>query len=443
MPPRKKINKSTVLADPSTDTATIIPSLNSGKRRKRIVKKIDPKDLPTQKQIEEKLITSKIGLLIRQPFFGSMALHLELVRADDIETAATDGRKFYYNLEFIAGLSVKETEFLFGHEVLHNVFEHHIRKHFPDGKECFDFDKKEVNSRHHLAWNIACDYAINIILVDSKIGDRIESTLYDEKYRGMCAEQIYDELMKNSKKVSLEELSEMLLDEHMDGMEGKGKGLSEEEKKHIKNEIKQSLLSSHQAAAGNVPAGIDRLVNSLTKPKINWRNELRQDIQSFVKFDYSFYKPSRKGMSSGIVLPGMKKDEALDICIGMDCSGSITDDVIKKFLSEINGIMQEYDDYIIRIWSFDTKVYNDVTYRADEGLDITEYKPKGGGGTSFQCNWDYMKEHDINPKIFIMFTDMCPCDGWGDGTYCDNVIFVGYDSNGKIAPYGKTITIDD
>lgn len=438
----KKLTDGVIVNNDNT-VVTVLPEISTGnkKRKRKVKKKVDPKNLPSQQQIEEKLTTARIGLLIKQPFFGSMATRLKLVREDNIDTAATDGRNFFYNLEFIAGLSVKETEFLFGHEVLHNVFEHHLRKEFPNGVSTDD--KSNNNYRIHLAWNIACDYAINIILADSKIGEKIENTLYDEKYRGMCAEQIYDDLMKNCKQCTLEDLSEMLLDEHMDGLTDKGKGLSEDEKKQIKNEIKQSLLDSYQAAAGNVPSGVERLVNNLTKPKISWRDEIRQDIQSIKKYDYTFYRPARKGMSSGIVLPGMKKDEALDVCIGIDCSGSITDDVVKVFLTEIKGIMEEYDDYVIRIWSFDAKVYNDVTYRSDEGNDITEYKPKGGGGTLFECNWDYMKEHDITPKIFIMFTDMYPCGGWGDPDYCDNVIFVGYHSNGKIAPFGKTITIDD
>lgn len=437
----KKVKDSIVIQSDNT-VVTVLPEISTGnkKRKRKVKKKVDLNNLPSQQQIEEKLTTARIGLLIKQPFFGSMATRLKLVREDSMDTAATDGRNFFYNLEFIAGLSVKETEFLFGHEVLHNVFEHHLRKEFPNGASTDD--KSDKNYRNHLAWNIACDYAINIILVDSKIGDKIDNTLYDEKYRGMCAEQIYEDLMKNSKQCSLEDLSEMLLDEHMDGLDDKGKGLSEEEKKQIRNEIKQSLLDSYQAAAGNVPSGVDRLVNNLTSPKISWRNELRQDIQSVKKYDYTFYRPARKGMSSGIVLPGMKKDEALDVCIAIDCSGSITDDIVKVFLSEIKGIMDEYDDYTIRIWSFDAKVYNDVTYRSDEGSDITEYKPKGGGGTLFECNWDHMRNQDITPKIFIMFTDMYPCGGWGDPDYCENVIFVGYKSNGKTAPFGKTITID-
>lgn len=395
-----------------------------------------PKSLPDQKIIEEKLVTARISLLIKQPFFGSMATRLALVRDDNISTAATDGRNFFYNLEFISKLTAKETEFLFGHEVLHNVFEHHIRRHFPDGVSV-----NNKKSRHHLAWNVACDYVINNILIESNIGERIEDTLYDEKYKGLSSEEVYDLLMQNCTQLDLESLADKLLDEHMDKLDDKGKGLSDEEKENIKNEIRESIMASVQASAGNIPSGVNRFIKSLTEPKLNWRDILKQNIQSIIKSDYTFYRPSRKGMQHGVVLPGMKKDEALDVCVAIDTSGSIREEDLKVFLSEIQGIMSQYDEYCIRVWSFDTKVHNDVLYRSDEGSDITSYKPMGGGGTLFDCNWDYMKEHDINPKIFIMFTDMMPYGSWGDPSYCDEVIFVGYNSNNKIAPFGVTITM--
>jgi predicted metal-dependent peptidase len=397
------------------------------KKRKKNKKVIDPKNMPTQQQIEEKLITARIGLLIRQPFFGTMATHLTIIRDDEtVQTAATDGRNFYYNLEFIAGLTTKQTEFLFGHEVLHNVFEHHLRR--------------EV--RHPKLWNVACDYAVNEILVDSNIGEKIDNLLYDPKYKGKCAEEIFDDLFKNMDKLDIEALTDKLLDEHLEDLAEQGKGLSEAEKEKVRNEIKESLLDSVQAAAGKLPAGVSRLVNDLTQPKMNWKELLRQDIQSVIKTDFSFYRPNKKGQSSGYVLPGMIKEHALDICVAIDTSGSINDDDLRVFLSEIQGIMSQYTDYVIRVWSFDTEVHADETFRSDEGADITGYKAKGGGGTLFEANFKYMVDNDIQPKIFIMFTDMCPNNGWGDPLYCDNVIFVGYKSGGRQAPFGTTITMD-
>ncbi len=411
-------------------------------RKKKIDTSVsENKVLPSQEVIEDKLRAARIGLLLRQPFFGSMATHLTIVRDDTMNTAATDGRNFFYNLEFISSLSVKETEFLFGHEVLHNVFEHHLRKEFPDSvteiNEDGTFSKK---CRHHMLWNIACDYAVNDILIDSNIGSRISDTLHDEKYKGKCAEEIYEDLLKNADKLDIDALSDMLLDEHLGDLEKKGKKLSEAEKQQIRNEIKENLLSSANSA-GSVPKGVDRLIRDLTAPTLSWKELLKMDIQSQIKYDYTFYTPNKKGMQHGVVLPGMRRDEALDICVAIDTSGSIDEKTLNVFLSEIKGIMEQYDDYNIRIWSFDAEVHNEQIYRSDEGTDISEYVPAGGGGTLFESNWDHMKKYDISPKVFVMFTDMYPCGGWGDAEYCDHVIFVGYKSNNRIAPFGTTITM--
>jgi len=412
------------------------------RKKKTDLDKDENKPLPSQAVIEDKLRAARIGLLLKQPFFGSMATHLTIVRDDNMNTAATDGRNFFYNLEFISSLSVKETEFLFGHEVLHNVFEHHIRKEFPDSvteiNEDGTFSKK---CRHHTLWNIACDYAVNAILIESNIGSRINDTLFEEKYKGKCAEEIYDDLLKNADKIDVDSLADMLLDEHLDDLEKKGKKLSESEKQQIRNEIKESLLSSANSA-GNVPKGVDRLIKDLTAPTLSWKELLKMDIQSQIKYDYTFYTPNKKGMQNGVVLPGMRRDEALDICVAIDTSGSIDEKTLNVFLSEIKGIMEQYDDYNIRIWSFDAEVHNEQIFRSDEGTDITEYVPAGGGGTLFEANWDHMKKYDISPKVFVMFTDMYPSGGWGDPEYCDHVIFVGYKSNNRIAPFGTTITME-
>ena len=74
---------------------------------------------------------------------------------------------------------------------------------------------------------------------------------------------------------------------------------------------------------------------------------------------------------------------------------------------------------------------------SDNINNIEEYEPQGGGGTDFAANWTYMKEHDIQPKKFIMFTDGMPYSSWGDPDYCDT-LFVVHGSNDITAPFGIT-----
>jgi len=105
--------------------------------------------------------------------------------------------------------------------------------------------------------------------------------------------------------------------------------------------------------------------------------------------------------------------------------------------------MEEFKDYNIKIWCFDTAVYNEQSYSADGGEDLMDYEIKGGGGTDFMCNWEYMKENDIVPKKFIMFTDGYAWDSWGDPDYCESIFLIhsNHDQNLQ-APFGTTVHYD-
>ena len=257
-----------------------------------------------------------------------------------------------------------------------------------------------------------------------------------------------------------------LLDEHLDPEDGEGNAdgdageekdangnsvskkkpkYSKEEAQKIKDEIKEGMMSAAQAAgAGNTPGEVQRMIKELTQPKMNWREILRQQIQSTIKSDYTFMRPSRKGWHTGAVLPGMNFDQTIDIAVALDMSGSIGNSQAQEFLSEVKGIMDEYKDYKIKLWCFDTNVYNEQDFSADGGEDLLDYEIYGGGGTDFDANWTYMKEQDIQPKKFIMFTDGYPFGSWGDEEYCDTVFVIHshHDKNLE-APFGVTTHYED
>jgi predicted metal-dependent peptidase len=390
--------------------------------------------------ILDKLTTARVGLLLKAPFFGNMATRMQIIDASDwCPTAATNGRNFYYNRDFVSKLSTKKLEFLFGHEILHCVFDHFGR----------------VGSRDRKLSNIAQDYAVNQILVDERVGQKIDEVqiCYDSKYRGMAWEEIYDQLFEKAEKMSMEDLLKQLgdtLDEHINegapgDEEGQGKSgkptMSKEEAQAIRDEIKEAMIQSAAAAgAGNTPAGVQRLIKDLTEPKMNWRELIRMNIQSIIRNDYSFSRPNRKGLHSGAILPGMKNDETIDVAIAIDMSGSIGVEDATVFLSEVKGIMDQYQDYAIDIWCFDTEIYAHERITHDNGDDLLSYEPKGGGGTDFEANWEYMKSIALQPKKFIMFTDGYPCGGWGDEDYVDTLFVVKGSDN--VAPFGQTVIYD-
>ena len=410
-----------------------------------VPKELTPEELKVMsKEVLDKIVVARVGLLLRHPFFGNMATRLKIQSCDDwCPTAATDGRHLYYNTQFFNALSEKQIEFVIAHEILHCAFDHLTRR----------------EDRQPTLHNIACDYLVNNILVREGIGEKVTQIpiIQDFKYEGWSSEQVYDDLYENCEKINLADLGE-LLDEHIDweddgsdskqGAKGKGEGkgkgkapkYTKEELRKIKEEIKEGMMQAAQAAgAGNVPGEIDRMIKDLTEPKMNWREIIQQQIQSTIKNDYTFSRPSRKGWHVGAVLPGMNFEETIDIAIGFDMSGSIGNDQAKIFLSEVKGIMDQYKDFKIKCWCFDTKVYNEQDFSQDSGEELTDYKLMGGGGTEFMCNWEYMKENDIQPKKFIMFTDGYPWGQWGEEDYCDTVFVIhGYHDKNFEAPFGVT-----
>lgn len=398
----------------------------------------------SDKALIEKLTTARVGLLLKAPFFGNMATRMQLIEADDwCPTAATNGRNFFYNTEFVKKLSVKKLEFLFAHEILHCVFDHFGR----------------LGSRIPQLANIAQDYAVNQILVDERIGDKITEVniCYDSKYRGMAWEEIYDLLYDQAQKIPLEQLLKQLgdqLDEHIkEGDEGEGKdgdkdgegngkgrpGMTKEEAQAIKDEIKNAMIQAAAAAgAGKTPAGIMRMIKNLTEPKMDWRQLVQQEIQSIVRNDYSFSRPNRKAWHSGAILPGMKEATTIDVAIAIDMSGSIGYEDASVFLSEIHGIMDQYEDFNINLWCFDTDIYNHQAITHDNSEDLIGYEPQGGGGTDFVVNFTFMEENDIRPKKFIMFTDGYPCGSWGPEDYCDTIFIVKGNTSAE-SPFGQTV----
>jgi predicted metal-dependent peptidase len=400
---------------------------------------IGPMDPKLDREIREKLITARVGLLLRASFFGNLATRLKLINADEwCTTAATDGRNFYYNSRFIDMLKPKEVEFLFGHEVLHCVYDHFGRK----------------GDRDHQLFNIANDYAVNGDLKKHRVGEFITSVpcLYDSKYEGMSSEEIYDDLYENAEKIDIGSLIDKMLDEHLDG-EGSGDGeedkdgkksgkgrpkLSAEERQQIRDEIKEAVLAAAAASdgAGNLPAGVKRLIQDMTAPKMNWREFLRMQLESTIKSDFTWMRASRRGWHMDAVMPGMKNDEMIDIAISIDASGSMGADMLKDILSETQGIMDSFPAYKLHVVSFDTQVYNPQQFDSENLDNLVDYEIHGGGGTDFDCVFNYFKENDIQPKRHIMFTDGYPFGSWGDENYCDTV-FIIHGTTTVVPPWGQ------
>lgn len=378
-------------------------------------------------KILEQLTRARISLLLQQPFWGTLATRLILKDATDdgwCPTAATDGRFFYYNRDFIKKLTKAETIFLVAHEVEHCVYDHMSRR----------------GSRNKKAWNAAADYVINWELHEHNVGkipdpktSGIEAC-FDSKYKGMFAEEVYELLMKDPNARFPE------FDVHLEPGDGKGEPMTEEERRVLGDEIRHAVMQAAKAAgAGNTPAGVKRMLKDLVEPQMDWREILNMKIQSMIKNDFTWQRCSRKTQAYGIYLPGTKEDVRVEACVAIDNSGSMSDGMLRDLLSETKGIMQQFSDFKLRVWCFDTAVYNEQVFTPENIDDIDTYELRGGGGTDFMCNWEYMKRNDIMPERFIMMTDGYPCGSWGDENWCDTLFLIHGDTQRRlVAPFGMT-----
>jgi len=382
------------------------------------------------KDVITKIKKARLQLLFNQPFFGTLTMQLPIETADWIPTAAVDGRKIYVNLEFFSTLSVDEIVFVLCHEVMHVVYDHLGRRGHRDPQ----------------LHNMASDYVINAMLIHEKIGamptkpveikegaDKGSQRvgLYDPKYYGWTSEAVYDDLIKRGAK------KQLTLDVHLelgkDAQNGDGKKqmqgnsipieIDEDELKKIREELKDKVLQAAQAAQGKMPASIARLIDGLVEPKINWRDYIREVVQSQITADYAYQRPNRRHHGSDVIFPNLIKEEEIDVEVTIDQSGSISTEMAQDFLSEVYGITQQYHSFRIGVSTFDTKLYNRQVFTAENAEEMLGYEPKGGGGTDFYAFWNYYEKHDIRPKLLIVFTDL-ECYDHGPPDYCENVLWL-------------------
>ena len=435
--------------------------------------------------VVQSIVAARVRLLFNYAFFGNLATRLELVDASKwCKTAAVDGRRLYFNREFIKSLTEDELLFLIGHEVLHCVYDHLGRR----------------GGRNPLLWNAANDYIVNATLMEEKLGAMPKGGLLDKRFTAeMTSEEVFRLLQQqygddgsgapNGGK-GLE-----TLDEHLDlGQDGKdsadkSKGAkgdgdadgtippsgvieggdldpdampgdetgvdyserapvySTAELEAIRREVWVSVINAIQSNSGNAPAGVKRLVQEFTSPKIDWKQLLAETIQSCFRDDFTFALPSKRSWGlngqAGCILPGQKMAKTVDVCCSLDTSGSISDAIFTAFLSEVRGIIEQYEDFRLHIWCIDAAIYNPQVFTPENIDELDSYEPAGGGGNDFPLNWQYMMENDIEPEMFVVFSDGYPCGSWGDPDYCPTIFVIKNDWDKNIeAPFGLTVYMD-
>lgn len=333
---------------------------------------------------ERKIQVARSQLLLNNPFFGILAMRLSVVADPNFSTAATDGKHLFYDTAFMERLSPAHRLTIVAHEVMHCVLDHMSRR----------------GSRNPALWNIACDYVVNLILVDS--GFSLPDTgLIDQQYKDLSTEAVYDKLLSELPP-AVKELMEKGADPG--GMGGvidapSGSGTTSE----LSEDWKQATLAAASQAAGRLPASIARIVDRIRDPLVPWQALLRDFLHEPFKGDYTWKRPNKRYAHANIHFPTLHADATGHIVVAIDTSGSITDELLAQFFSEVSAIFSEVKPSALHVIYCDAAINHiDVFHPGDNPLP----SPCGGGGTDFVPPFAYLESEGITPAAFIYLTDL-------------------------------------
>lgn len=373
---------------------------------------------------QERISIQRTKLLLDNPFFGFLAIQLEVVEdTNNTPTMSTDGTNLYVNAEFIQTLTDQELQFVLAHEVMHIALDHIPR----------------LNQRNHSTWNKATDYVINQELATNKSLKMPKGGLINNSFRGMSAEDIYDTLMKqqqqqqqssstqgasqgakrpettgvapdaNGDKPNNNKPDKQDKDPGRSGSIQYPKGTPQQVEKQIadaKVKVSQAIAIAKAQNAGTIPQSIQRLIE-LAKPKQDWRPILRNYIDDACQQNYSWTKQSRHSIASTQeprpYLPGTVNDGTSHIVVAIDTSGSINPQTLNAFISEVQAAADTSAIQRITVIYADAKVQSEDEFLLGDNIRCN---PKGGGGTDFKATFEHIRRNHQTAPLIIYFTDM-------------------------------------
>ncbi len=372
--------------------------------------------------IDTKLAAARTKLILDKPFLGALVMRLpmEAANPDWCPATATDARKFYYNPEFIDQLSLDETQFMLAHEALHCALSHFARR----------------QHRTKLHWDMACDYAINPLLVADGLKPPPGSLMLPQ-FQGMTAEEIYPCLDDKNDEQPLDNhvydedntqgtgsgMTEKQInkdrepsdteqegDEHDQPQTGSGSAasqpppLSPDEAETLNIQWQQRLAGAAQQAmqVGKLDGAMARMVDHLLQPQLPWRLLLARYMTAIARDDFSYMRPSRR--EGEFILPSLRSNQ-VELVVALDTSGSIQDHEMGEFLAEINALKGQMRARITLL-ACDSALAEGApwVYESWEDFQLPA-SITGGGGTSFVPVFDWVRDQGVRPDLLVYFTD--------------------------------------
>ncbi len=324
----------------------------------------------------DKIRKARTQLVLDHPFFGYLACYLQPKEKSDTASLATDGRHLLFNPEFVSKATPEQLRFTLAHVVQHLALDHAGRR----------------RGRTEEMWDLASDFAANQLLVS--YGFAVPPNLpvaYDPAYAGRTAEEIFDLIAKDWSRHA----ETPRLDEHREGAEP-----AEEDRKEWKERVVRVTTLLKQQ--GKLPGDLEQQVRDLLEPRVDWRRVLYRFILQTAKFDYSYARCNRRYVSQGIYLPGVQSERIENLVIAIDTSGSITDEQIRMFLSEVNAITLQFQ-ITWKLLTCDSEVQD--AYDVEGSIDLDRVQIRGRGGTDFRPVFQWIESSGTAPIGLVYLTD--------------------------------------
>ena len=380
---------------------------------------------PTEGEILElnRVLDNVKVMLFQKPwngFLGPLVASISFKWDSTIPTACTNGVFMAWNPKFFMALDRDTRVTVLAHEGWHIAFQHTTRRGNRDPK----------------IWNTAADYVINGMLKNAGYYMDGFPFLLDSKFDGMTTEQVYDYLMKNC--VVVINFQDGDFCEPGEGPESIQGGMSPEQiaKKAFGNVHNASTASKMSKSAGDLPGEFKQLIEEFLRPKLPWQEILVNFFEALSSVEYSYKSPNRRYADP--MLPGRVGRSGLELIhYYLDVSGSISDQEIKRFNSEVKYIKDTYNPEKLVLITFDTKIQDIYEFEEDDDFDWIEIT--GRGGTSLVKVWEHAKEH--MPNAMVVFTDLYV--GIPDQPPGPPLIWVCSGNPNATVPYGHKIDIEE
>lgn len=413
-------------------------------------------ELTVLKTPEDKFTRAIADLQLDQPFFAHLAVRLNPQATKNMKRLGVDAKgNMYYEPEFVLGMNQDELMGVVCHETLHVGLLHMLR----------------LGNRIPALANVAMDCVVNMMVVNAHLKlpvDVIKVDSYNdvatpiiddmefriEKVSEKSWEQVYEELlgkMRDAGQNPEDYRGKKIIIEFDKHMFGEGEDINDQQRQELEAKWQSALADAANYAKqqGKLPSGMDRIIDGILKPKVQWRQLLLKYLKPHLApVDWTYQRPHKKSQVLGVFLPNTLKESCM-VEVIVDTSGSINQKELKEFLSEIVAIAQSMQHLKMWVTFVDADVADGARYEVENGdiPAILAMKPQGGGGTDMELGLDHVKQHNPTIPVAVVLTDGYTSFNRKRHNYPFDVIWV-ITRNGisteemKRIPYGLTVKMD-